>query len=167
MDNFLKEYYWLYLPVIIFIGYVSIKNMKSSDEKEIISLCSDCIKFEKIPKTNWILTTKKNQLSNVYNTESNRFLLSNWYIAVFDKGVFYDDITFTVNNTKVSCTEANYNNLSDTFLLEKIKPKIKSSSNYKINCYCTKSKKCYKCIEKDFKKELNKKGGFRDKVSRY
>ena len=90
-----------------------IKIHKSSDEKEIIKICSDCKVFEKIRKSTFILVKNKDGKSNVYDTKSNSFILKNWYKAKYDEGAVYDDITFEVNGVSKMCPEREYHYLSE------------------------------------------------------
>ena len=85
----------------------------STDENEILEKCSDCNKYDKIRKTKWILVSRKDKKSNIYDTESNDFLLDNWYEAKYDEGAFYDDITFEVNGSSKMCSEDEYHYLSE------------------------------------------------------
>lgn len=101
------------LFTIGFILFAFFMLKHSADENEIIEKCSDCNKFEKIRKTKWILVSRNDKKSNVYDTESNDFLLDNWYEAKYDEGAIYDDITFEVNGSSKICSEDEYHYLSE------------------------------------------------------
>lgn len=80
-------------------------------------ICAGCSK-KPIQKSDLILVTNKNGESNVFSKKRMTFLLSNWYPAIYDEGVIYDDITFKVEGVEVVCTEKEYDMLSDQYLLD-------------------------------------------------
>jgi hypothetical protein len=101
----------LSFTVVVFILFMIFS--KSSDEKEIMKICSDCTVFEKVRKTTFILVKNKDGKSNVYDTKTNSFILKNWYKAKYDEGAVYDDITFEVNGVSKMCPEREYHYLSE------------------------------------------------------
>ena len=114
--------------IIIFItitlSATLVTSCKNKYSKEIEKNCSDCSET-KIRKSDFILVTNKNGESNVFSKNQMSFVLSKWYVAKYDEGVFFDDITFTVNGSGVMCSESDYTNLSDDFLINN-----SSSSSY-------------------------------------
>ena len=167
-----KSKFILYIGVFCLLPFfiIFLINRKPNYEKEILTKCRDCGFFEEISGTNWILTKNKNNLSNIYDKTSKYFLLDNWYVAKYNEGILYDDITFEVMGHSIGCGETQYVKLTDEYLLErvnKIKKEESRKSNYKITCVCSSiNRKCSYCVERDFKKELKKPGGFRDRVLR-
>lgn len=167
-----KSKYILYLASfsLVLFSIFYLINKRPSYENEILSKCSDCGFFEEVSDTDWVLTKNRNNLSNIYDKSSKSFLLDNWYVAKYNEGILYDDITFQVMGHSIGCGETQYVKLSDKYLSErvdKIEKEESRKSNYKITCVCSSiNRKCSYCVEKDFIKELKKPGGFRDRVLR-
>jgi hypothetical protein len=105
----MKSKWYLYSVVgaIVFIA-IYFNYFHKSNEDLIKEQCIDCEKFEEIKKTTWILVSKSNGLSNVWDIDSKSFLLNNWYNAVYDDGVFFDDITFTVDGESIIVADTDY-----------------------------------------------------------
>lgn len=87
--------------------------------KEIKKTCLEC-KLEEIAKSDYILVTNKEGKSNVFSKTNMSFILSQWYEAEYDNGMFFDDITFSINGGKVICVEDDYKQLSDDYINNKI-----------------------------------------------
>ena len=98
----------LILGIVLFI-----KFYKSSDEREIQEICTDCKEFTNIRKTSWILVKNSENKSNVYDKKTHKFILKNWYEAKYDEGSYFDDITFQVNGYSKMCSEREYNLLAE------------------------------------------------------
>ena len=109
-----------------------------SNEDLIKEQCNDCEKFEEIKKTTWLLVTKGNGTSNLWDTKSEKFVLENWYSAKYDDGIFYDDITFTINGEVIIVSDVNYkilNEKKDDYFNEIIQEKnIKKQEENTSNC---------------------------------
>lgn len=128
---------------------------KTESSKEIDRTCSNCEK-KKLPKTSFILVTNQEGKSNVFNIKTMKYMLSNWYPAVFDEGVIYDDITFTVTGREVSCSESEYHLLSDKYLnkfdeeIVNIGSTKKSSQSEWIVCKNCTGKSCTHCFGRGY-----------------
>lgn len=95
--------------MVIVIGFFSL--YKSTEDK-IKEICVDCIEFKEIPKTDWVLVKNSSNQFNLYNKKQKQFDLNNWYYnVVFNKGMFYDDLTFTVNGKEKIVSDINYVNI--------------------------------------------------------
>ena len=95
--------------VLIVVGFFTLYETTEDKIKEI---CVDCIQFEEIPKTDWILVKNTSNQFNLYNKKNEQFDLKNWYYnVVFNKGVFYDDLTFTINGKEKVVSDNNYINI--------------------------------------------------------
>ena len=103
-----KWYVYSFIGAIIFM-FLYFNYFHKSNEDIIKEQCNDCEKFEEIKKTNWILVSKSDGLSNIWDIDSKTFLLNNWYSAVYDDGVFFDDITFTVDGESIIVADTDYN----------------------------------------------------------
>jgi hypothetical protein len=103
------------LLILVIILFISCKNKYT---KEIDKSCTDCTEVD-IEKFDIILVTNKEGKSNVFSKNNMKFLLSEWYEAKYDKGIFFDDITFNVQGQKVMCSEDDFKNLSDEFIKNK------------------------------------------------
>lgn len=115
-----KWYVLSFIGAILFM-FIYFNYIHKSNEDLIIEQCNDCEKFEEIKKTNWILVSKRDGLSNIWDIDAKTFLLNNWYSAAYDDGVVYDDITFTINGELIVVTDTDYDelaNLKDAFLIK-------------------------------------------------
>jgi hypothetical protein len=112
-NNSKKSNLKYYLLIIIIAIGIFIKSYVPAEQREILALYPDSKQFLKIRKTSWILVTNSSNKSNVYDTNSKRFLLSKWYKAKYDEGVFFDDITFDFDNKSKMCSESNYHYLTE------------------------------------------------------
>lgn len=127
--NIMKKFI-IYFIVFFVLGFVA-SSCKSKYSKEIEKSCADCIETE-IRESDFILVTNKNGESNVFSKNKMTFVLSKWYPAKYDEGVFFDDITFNIADKKVMCSESDYNSLSDDFIngkLESMSSSVSSSSS--------------------------------------
>lgn len=109
----LKVFFILQVLLISLI----LTSCKNKYSEAIGKICAGCSETP-IRKSDLILVTKKSGESNVFSKKRMKFLLSNWYPAVYDEGVIYDDITFKVQGVEVVCTEKEYDILSDQYLLD-------------------------------------------------
>jgi hypothetical protein len=143
-------------------------------ENEIKRECPDCT-IEEIEGTEILITTNTEGLANFYNTKSQSFMLSNWIEAKYSPGIIYDDITITIDGQKIYLFKDDFNNISDSYIQQKLTAKNKEESNESgssSNSYCSKHSKmylkengCSECLYDDVEDELNKPGGFRDRAS--
>lgn len=97
---------------------IAVLCLSSCGYSVINEACPNC-KTTELSNSDLILVTNQEGKSNVFSKSENRFLLANWYPAVYDEGLFYDDITFDVNGEKVVVSESNYGLISDDYLLGK------------------------------------------------
>jgi hypothetical protein len=103
-----KWYVYSFIGAILFM-FIYFNYIHKSNEDIIKEKCNECEKFEEIKKTNWILVSKGDGLSNIWDITSKTFLLNNWCKAVYDDGVFFDDITFTFNGESFIVADTDYN----------------------------------------------------------
>lgn len=115
------------ISVKISIVLISVMNLSSCGYSVINDACPNCETTE-IRNSDLILVTNSEGESNVFSKSRNKFLLSNWYPAEYDEGVFYDDITFTVGGEKIQVAERNYALISDDYLLGESEPEQKEKN---------------------------------------
>jgi len=100
-------------------------SCKNEYTKEIEKQCKNC-KQTKIRESNLILVKRDDGKCNVFDKRTMSFRLSNWYAATYDKGVFFDDITFLVGNDNIMISEDAYENINNDYL-----QKISDSLNFR------------------------------------
>ena len=106
-----KWFVYTLISAIIFL-LIYFTYFHKSNEDLIKEQCNDCEKFEEIKKTNWIFVSNSSGLSNIWDIDAKNFLLDSWYNAVYDDGVFYDDITFTINGAPIIVADSDYKELA-------------------------------------------------------
>lgn len=108
------------LKITIFLAFcLGLVSCKNKYDIEIEKTCIEC-SSQVIRNTDFILVTNKEGISNVFDKKDMKFRLSNWYPAKFNKGIIFDDITFTVNGINVMCdVTPSENEISDEHINQK------------------------------------------------